>query len=200
MSDSEYVGMHCWATATATDERGAEHVHRCVRTLTGHQGEHFCRCRQSFADGREALPVRPKYVYIAEQGTLDTSGIEASWALPAYEERTGEKEPMTSPLDQLVTITFVADTNTPAQYASSAGKIIALQTSVQVGTSGHIAGIPGVLRQGATGLEFLMTAEGAGPADTSPPWAQQLATTLAAINTKLDQIIGGAAIKTKTGA
>jgi hypothetical protein len=100
---------------------------------------------------------------------------------------------MTSPLDQFVTVTFVADANTPAQYASSAGKVLALQAAVQVGTSGHLAGVPGVVRQGQTGLEFLMTAEGAGPADTSPAWAQQLATLLTTVNGKLDQIIGGAA-------
>lgn len=154
------------------------HVHRCIATRMLHVGLHWCACGESF---REWFFGRP-----ADGDQEVIEAMEAAWA-------AGDGDGMTSPLDGLVTITFVADANTPAQYASSAGRVLAISAAVQVGTSGHLVGIPGVLRQGAGGLEFLMTAEGAGPADPSPPWAQQLATTLGAINTKLDTIIGGAA-------
>lgn len=119
---------------------------------------------------------------------------------------------MTSPLDSLVTLTFVADASTPAQFLPTAGRALALAASVQVGTGGHLEGIPGVVRQGAAGLEFLMMDAVPGPAtDAGPVWAQQLRADLTVALTaahdervqignaltaalgKLDQIIQGAA-------
>lgn len=154
------------------------HVHRCVATRMLHVGLHWCACGESF---REWFFGR-----LADSDQEVIEAMEAAWA-------AGDGESMTSPLDSLASITFVADANTPVALLPNAGRVVLYGGSLQVGTSGHISGIPGVLRQGAGGLEFLMTTEGAGPADPSPPWAQQLATTLGAINTKLDTIIGGAA-------
>lgn len=101
---------------------------------------------------------------------------------------------MSSPLDGLASITLVADVNTPAQYTALAGKVLLYGGTLQVGTGGHLSGIPGLLQQGATGLEFLMMADVPGPAsDLGPAWAQALAAALVTINAKLDTIIGGAA-------
>lgn len=158
------------------------HLHRCIATQLVHVGLHWCRCGLSF----KVNPLTDFIDYFRDQQIIDA--MERGLLADA---RDGES--MTSPLDSLVTITFVADANTPAQYLPSVGKVLALAAPIQVGSGGHLQGIPGLVRQGTGGLEFLMTADVPVSTDTTPAWAQQLATALAAINGKLDTIIGGAA-------
>jgi hypothetical protein len=112
---------------------------------------------------------------------------------------------MTSPLDSLVTITFVADANTPPEFVPSAGRIVALTTPVQVGSGGHLQGIPGLVRQGVAGLEFLMMPAVPAVADAAPIWGQTLRTDLIAALTTITQRVTAtradvAAIKAKLGA
>jgi hypothetical protein len=129
--------------------------------------------------------------------------MERSLAGMVSASRDGEG--MTSPLDSLVTITFVADANTPPEYASSAGRVIALTAPVQVGSGGHLQGIPGLVRQGTAGLEFLMMAGVPVVADAAPIWGQALRTDLTASLTVITQRVNAiradvTAIKLKLGA
>lgn len=82
---------------------------------------------------------------------------------------------MTSPVTGMIVITFVSDANTPAQWLPYVGYNLYTEAErLPVGTGTVLRGIPGVVRQGVSGLEFLMMDDVPVVVGSAPLWAQTM--------------------------
>lgn len=93
--------------------------------------------------------------------------------------------------DTLTFVTFVADAGTPPEDIPLVGKTVGLPPGAvpAVGEAGVLMGVPGSMRSGPSGLEWLMAAAVPVPVGQPPAWAQAIADDIALIKQGIQRIL-----------